>query len=162
LVSRGGPNPAGVVETGGFDSLSLTPRGAALRAVYLRCAPVPSFPGDPPAALPCSQTPGGPPRQTIAALRCCPRYHQNEGSPLRSNFEAQSHGFTARCLRLKAPFRTPAKARFRWMVSPFRAGWFPPGLTSGFQLLVFSFSFRLVVAYFRAPSPPLGALAGAS
>ena len=25
-------------------------------------------------ALPCPQTPGGPPRQTIAALRCCLRY----------------------------------------------------------------------------------------
>jgi len=25
-------------------------------------------------ALPCTQTPGGPPRQNISALRCCPRY----------------------------------------------------------------------------------------
>jgi len=25
-------------------------------------------------ALPCPQTPGGPPRQTISALQCCPRY----------------------------------------------------------------------------------------
>ena len=64
----------------------------------------PSFPGDPVTALPCSQTPGGPPRQTIAAFRCCPRYHHNEGSPLLSNFEALSHGFTACCLRLKTPF----------------------------------------------------------
>jgi len=24
--------------------------------------------------LPCPQTPGGPPRQTISAFRCCPRY----------------------------------------------------------------------------------------
>ena len=30
--------------------------------------------------LPCSQTPGGPPRQTIAVPRCCPRYSYNEGS----------------------------------------------------------------------------------
>ena len=64
----------------------------------------PSFPGDPVTALPCSQTPGGPPRQTLAALRCCPRYHHNEGSPFPSNFEAPSHGFTTRCLRLKTPF----------------------------------------------------------
>jgi hypothetical protein len=55
-------------------------------------------------ALPCSQTPGGPPRQTIAAFRCCPRNSYNEGSPNTKHFEAQSHGFTTRCLRLKTTF----------------------------------------------------------
>ena len=98
-------------------------------------------------ALPCPQTPGGPPRQTIAAFRCCPRYHHNEGSPLLSNFEALSHGFTARCLRLKTPFLESAKTRFRWVVSPCRAGWFPPGFDRVFQSLITStFSFRLVVS----------------
>ncbi len=64
----------------------------------------PSFPGDPIIALPCSQAPGGPPRQTIATLRCCPRYFNHEGSPIQNTFEAQSHGFTASCLRLKTSF----------------------------------------------------------
>ena len=64
----------------------------------------PSFPGDPITALPCSRTPGGPPRLTNAALRCCPRSSEHEGSPINKHFEAQSHGFTARCLRLKTPF----------------------------------------------------------
>ena len=63
-----------------------------------------SFPGDPAATLPCSSTPGGPPRQTMAALRCCPRYHTHEDSPVHLSFEALSHGFAARCLRLKASF----------------------------------------------------------
>ena len=64
----------------------------------------PSFPEDPVAALPCSSTPGGLPRQTIAALRCCPRYHKHEDSPVHLSFEALSHGFAVRCLRLKASF----------------------------------------------------------
>jgi len=98
-------------------------------------------------ALPCSQTPGGPPRQTIAAFRCCPRNSYNEGSPNTKHFEAQSHGFTTRCLRLRAPSLPPTKARFRWVVNPCRAGWFPPGLNRVFQSLVGStVSFRLVVS----------------
>ncbi len=40
----------------------------------------------------------------LSALRCCPRYFKHEGSPIQNTFEAQSHGFTARCLRLKASF----------------------------------------------------------
>ena len=68
-------------------------------------------------ALPCSQTPGGPPRQTIAAFRCCPRNSYNEGSPNNKHFEAQSHGFTTRCLRLKTSSLPPTKARFRWVVN---------------------------------------------
>jgi hypothetical protein len=52
LLSRCGPLPALSEETGGS----------------------PSFPEDPITALPCSQTPGGPPHQTIAVLRCCPRF----------------------------------------------------------------------------------------
>ena len=55
-------------------------------------------------AMPCPQTPGGPPRQTIAAFRCCPRNSYNEGSPNNKHFEAHSHGFATRCLRLKTPF----------------------------------------------------------
>jgi len=41
----------------------------------------PSFPGDPNTALPCSQTPGGSPRQTIVAFQYCPRLSHNEDSP---------------------------------------------------------------------------------
>ena len=65
----------------------------------------PSFPRDPMTALPCSPTPGEPPRLTTAAFRYGPRYHKHEGFPNHQNFEAQSHGFTACCLRLKTPFR---------------------------------------------------------
>lgn len=51
----------------------------------------PSFPGNPNIALPCSPTPGGPPCQTVRhrrlllwAWRCCPRFLNDEGSPIRS------------------------------------------------------------------------------
>jgi hypothetical protein len=101
-------------------------------------------------ALPCSRTPGGPPRQTIAALRHGPRNSYNEGSTINKHFGAQSHGFTTCCLRLKATSLPPTKARFRWVVNPFRAGWFPPGFNRVFQSLVRStFSFRFMVSVYE-------------
>ncbi len=62
------------------------------------------FPGNPTASLPCSQTPVGPPRQALAACRCSPRPWENEGTGIEEIFEAQSHGFNARCLRFVPPF----------------------------------------------------------
>ena len=56
-------------------------------------------------ALPRSPTPGEPPRQTLAAFWRAPRYHKHEGFPIHQHFEAQPHGFTACCLRLKTPSR---------------------------------------------------------
>jgi hypothetical protein len=44
----------------------------------------------------------------VAALRCCPRYFDHEGSPI-NHFEAQSHGFTTRCLRFVPPFQCASK-----------------------------------------------------
>ena len=85
LLSRYGPCPAWFRGDRRLCLASLALR-AALRAGYLRCAPVPSFPEDPVAALPCSKTPGGPPRQTIAALRRGPRDHHNEGSTIHIEF----------------------------------------------------------------------------
>ena len=64
----------------------------------------PSFPGDPFFALPCSATPGEPPHLTNTVLRHGPRYYQYEGFANNAAFEAPSHGFTNRCLRLKTPF----------------------------------------------------------
>jgi hypothetical protein len=55
-------------------------------------------------ALPCSQTPGGPLRQTIAVLRLVAPAIPNTKAPINKHFEAQSHGFTTCCLRLKTPF----------------------------------------------------------
>jgi hypothetical protein len=78
-------------------------------------------------ALPCSQTPGGPPRQTIAALRCCPRYSYNEGSPINKHFEAQSHGFTTCCLRLKTPFLDADQGSLPVGGQPFPSGLVPAG-----------------------------------
>ena len=108
----------------------------------------PSFPGDPVAALPCSRTPGGPPRLTKTALRCCPRYSEHEGSPIQNFFRGSMtrlHGSLPTLNGTIAGYRS--KARFRWMVSPFRAGRFPPGLYRNFQSLASSaFSFRFMVS----------------
>ena len=88
------------------------------------------LPEKPYTALPCShQTPGGLRRQTLATPPYCPRFSYNAGSTDIIHFGAQSHGFAVRCLRLKAPSRTPAKARFRLLVRLCRAGWFPQGLS---------------------------------
>jgi hypothetical protein len=105
LVRRCDPFRLPVEETGGFDvaiapPLAGLPSGQSISAALRFPASLKSLI----VALPCSQTPGGPPRQTIAASRCCPRYSYNEGSPINKYFEAQSHGFTTRCLRLKTPF----------------------------------------------------------
>jgi len=69
--------------------------------------------------------------------------------PLYQTFEAHSHGFAVCCLRLKTPSLTPTKARFRWLVRPFRAGFFPQGFDRGFLGLgsffsLFSFLFGFV------------------
>jgi hypothetical protein len=64
------------------------------------------FPGNPSASLPCSQTPVGLPRQAFAACRCGPRPWENEGTGDEEIFEAQSHGFDARCLRFVPPSLT--------------------------------------------------------
>jgi hypothetical protein len=88
------------------------------------------LPEKPYTALPCShQTPGGLRRQTLATPPYGPRFSYNAGSTDIIHFGAQSHGFAVGCLRLKAPFRTPAKARFRLLVRLCRAGWFPQGFS---------------------------------
>ena len=120
------------------------------------------LPWRPLAALPCSQTPGGPPRQTIAALRRGPRYSYNEGSTINKHFGAQSHGFTTRCLRLKPPFRVANQGSLPVDGQSFPGGMVPAG--SHQRLSVARYFMRLLsVGCFglRAPSPPLRALAGA-
>ena len=115
----------------------------------------PSFPGDPISALPCSRIPGGPPRQTIAAFRYCPRYVQHEDSPITS-FEIQSHGFTARCLRLKTPFLVANQGSLPVGGQPFPDGMVPVRSHCGFQVLVtFSFAspFGLVLVRFTSALP---------
>ena len=78
-------------------------------------------------ALPCSQTPGGPPHQTISVLRYCPRYSYNEGSPINKHFEIQSHGFTTCCLRLKTPFLDADQGSLPVGGQPFPGGLVPAG-----------------------------------
>jgi hypothetical protein len=82
---------------------------------------------DPVTALPCSQIPGGLPRLTKTALRCCPRYLKHEGSPSYIHFEIQSHGFTARCLRLKTPFLDANQGSLPVGGQPFPGGTVPAG-----------------------------------
>ena len=62
-------------ETGGFDlaiarPLAGLPSGQSMSAALPFSASLKTLF----VALPCSQTPGGPPRQTISAFQCCPRY----------------------------------------------------------------------------------------
>ena len=87
----------------------------------------PSFPEDPSAALRCSSTPGGLPRQTFAALPCCPRFANHEGSPVQFSFEALSHRFAARCLRLKASFLCASQGSLVVVGQTFPRGLFPAG-----------------------------------
>jgi len=63
----------------------------------------PMFPGNPIVLLPCSTTPAGPRRLAFTALRCCPRFSNNEGSSDAVDFGALSHGFGTGCLRFLPP-----------------------------------------------------------
>jgi len=63
--------------------------------------------------LPC-QPQGGHRRQTLRAPPYFPRFFYNAGSTDIIYRGAQSPGLAVGCLRLKAPFRTPAKTRCRF------------------------------------------------
>ena len=100
----------------------------------------PSFPGDPITALPCSKAPGGPPRQTNCGASVLPSLFLARRLPHCFTFEAQSHGFTARCLRLKAPFLDTNQGSLPVDGQSLSGGVVPPGLGRGFRLLATSFS----------------------
>ena len=78
----------------------------------------------------------------IAALRCCPctSLFLARRLPHCFTFEAQSHGFTARCLRLKAPFLHTNQGSLPVDGQSLSGGVIPPGLGRGFRLLATSFS----------------------
>ena len=88
---------------------------------------LPASPEDPRAALRCSWTPGGLPRQTAAALPCCPRFANHEGSPVQFSFQALSHRFAARCLRLKASFLIASQGSLVVVGHSLPRGLFPAG-----------------------------------
>jgi hypothetical protein len=117
--------------------LRSTPAGlrGCLAAVYVRCAPIPSFPGDPITALPCSKAPGG-----NCGASVLPPLFLARRLPHCFTFEAQSHGFTARCLRLKAPFLDTNQGSLPVDGQSLSGGVIPPGLGRGFRLLATSFS----------------------
>ena len=98
-------------------------------------------------------TPGGPPRQTLAALRCCPRYHHNEYSPILSNFEALSYGFTVRCLRLKTPFLVANQDSLPVDGQSFPDGLVPAGSLQWLSVARFRFPFLFVVLFSLSPPP---------
>lgn len=61
------------------------------------------FLGNPNCAFALLFDPGGFARiRPVATRRCCPRTDQDEGTHEKPTFEAQSHGFDARCLRFAA------------------------------------------------------------
>ena len=64
----------------------------------------------------------------IAAGRSRPRYTDDEGHSIQQNFEAQSRGFSTRCLRFQIRFPYTGKTRFRWVANPYRVGFEPTGL----------------------------------
>jgi len=76
--------------------------------------------------LPCSQTPAGPPRQAIAAFRCCPRTARRRRPRRLSTFEAQSHGFCTGCLRFVPSSRTTTQNSLPVVSQPFRVGFLIP------------------------------------
>ncbi len=79
-------------------------------------------PGEPPVRLPRSSTPAGPRRLALAALRCCRRSENDDGSQRSVHFEAQSRGFRTPCVRFAAGVTpAPRNTRFRLVASLCRA-----------------------------------------
>ena len=61
----------------------------------------PRFLGSPLVPLPCSRDPGRATLATVNSARwCCPRHIEHEGHD-NDPFEADSHGFSTRCLRFQ-------------------------------------------------------------
>ena len=82
----------------------------------------------------------GPPRQTNCGASVLPSLFLARRLPHCFTFEAQSHGFTARCLRLKAPFLDTNQGSLPVDGQSLSGGVVPPGLGRGFRLLATSFS----------------------
>ena len=82
---------------------------------------LPTFLGDPMCAFALVFDPGRISNaRPLAACRCCPRADYYEGSSI-GYFEAQSHGFSTRCLRFAEPVtRTRRKTRFRLLARLYR------------------------------------------
>jgi hypothetical protein len=95
-----------------------------------RQAKPPKVPGQPAVPLPCSSTPAGPSTPGHCGMSAWPRHVHNEGSHEIQAFEAQSHGFRARCLRFVQRVATAdAKlASGRWPSATGR-DWLPAGLS---------------------------------
>ena len=121
-----------------FRSSSRGNHRANARVLFDRCHPLPSgalsqgrlrfsqVPCEPLVHLPCSQTPAGPPRQAIAAFRCCPRTARRRRPRRLSTFEAQSHGFCTGCLRFVPSSRTTTQNSLPVVSQPFRMGFLIP------------------------------------
>ena len=77
----------------------------------------------------------GPPRQTNCGASVLPSLFLARRLPHCFTFEAQSHGFTARCLRLKAPFLHTNQGSLPVGGQSLSGGVVPPGLSRGFRLL---------------------------
>ena len=81
-------------------------------------------PGDPSCGVPRSQTPPGPKRLTLAALRCGRRYRKCTPAPATEFlFGVQSRGLSTPCVRFAADVAVaPRNTRFRLVASLCRAG----------------------------------------
>ena len=79
--------------------------------------------------MPCSPTPVGPTCQAIRHRRRGPRYVHDEGSRDKPYLEAQSHGFSTRCLRFVVWVSPALHARLASRCGPHATGrdWLPAG-----------------------------------
>ena len=85
------------------------------------------FPGNPSVPMPCSQTPAGPLRQAIRRSGAAPVEMKTKATHDIMTFEAQSHGFSTRCLRF-AHRLSPPDARLASAVGQlYGAGLQPAG-----------------------------------
>lgn len=90
---------------------------------HLRFSQVPC---EPLVHLPCSQTPVGPPRQAMAAFRCCPRQQDGKDSSHTVLSRLYHTAFALAVYASCRPFERRRKTRFRWVANPCRMGFLMP------------------------------------
>lgn len=104
-------------------------------ALTTESAGSPRFLVSPHTLMPCSLTPVGPPRQTIAALRCCLPLLPRRRLPRCLYFGAPSHGLLASCVRFAESVSLPHATLGSgcWSALPDGVG-YPLGTNVRFQL----------------------------
>jgi hypothetical protein len=130
--------PASADGTPGLELVTRIPTGNIVAAVRSL-----TFLENPDAPLPCSWTPAGPMDRALQSIDAAPAQAMAKATRI-ADFGAESHGFSAGCLRFAVQGRPcPRKTRFRlWPALPVGIG-YPKGFHERFPVSILYITFPL-------------------